>query len=234
MVQKVKNDEKQAQTRLILGAIGVGALVIALGFILLSASGGGLGRANIDYESIPVTKTNDGAWVLGEAEAPFTLVVFEDFMCSYCQAYEPDLEAYIKEFVATGRAKFEFRMLQTSSPSPLMFQLAQCADEIDEGSFFKAREELFHMARAGWRADSSPRAFADTLGLNYTEILSCQRDANQWQVDAQLAQQLGASGTPAVFVRVNNSTPRTEVNLGPRPDISTLRNYINAQFPATN
>jgi protein-disulfide isomerase len=231
MSQKVKNDQKQ-QTRLLLGAVLVGALVIAAGFVLLSASGGGLTRASIDYSAIPTTKTSDGAVVLGNPEAPFTLVVFEDFMCGHCQTYEPELETYIKEMVATGRAKFEFRMLQSASPSPLMFQLVECAEKIKPGSFYTAREELFYLARTGWRADSGPRSFASALGLNYNEVLTCQATATQHMTDAQLAQQVGAQGTPSVFIRVNNSAPRVEARLGARPDAATLRRFIEEQFPS--
>lgn len=233
MTQKTSASGQNNQ-RLILGGIIVASLVVAIGFIILSATGGGVGRANIDYSQIPVTKLADGGYSLGNPDAPFTLVVFEDFMCSHCQTYEPDMEAYIKEFVATGRAKFEFRMLQSSSPTPLMFQLAQCSEQLKPGSFYKAREELFYMARAGWRADSSPRAFSDTLGLNYSDVLKCQKEANQWFVDGQLAQQLGAQGTPSVYVRINNSAPRLETLLGPRPSIDQLRSYINTQYPVTN
>lgn len=231
MVQKVKNDPKQ-QTRLLLGAVLVGALVIAVGFIVLSASGGGLTRANIDYSAIPTTKAPDGAIVLGNPEARFTLVVFEDFMCGYCQTYEPELETYIKEMVVSGRARFEFRMLQSSSPSPLMFQLAECAETIKPGSFYAAREELFYLARTGWRADSSPRSFASALGLNYNDVLKCQATATQYVTDAQLARQLGAQGTPSVFIRIDNSQPRAEARLGARPDAATLRRFIDEQFPA--
>jgi protein-disulfide isomerase len=56
------------------------------------------------YAHIPFSHTDDGAPVLGNPDAPITIIEFADFACPYCQRYEPTMQVFIDTYVATGRA----------------------------------------------------------------------------------------------------------------------------------
>src|SRR5688572_1885482 len=44
------------------------------------------------YADIPFSRTVDGAPVLGDPDAPITIVEFADFACPPCQRYQPTME----------------------------------------------------------------------------------------------------------------------------------------------
>src|SRR6188474_1184283 len=54
------------------------------------------------YADIPFSRTEDGAPVLGNPDAPITIIEFADFACPFCQRYEPTMQEFIQEYVATG------------------------------------------------------------------------------------------------------------------------------------
>ena len=58
------------------------------------------------FADIPQSRTEDGAFVLGDPDAPVTIVEFADFMCPHCQAYQTTVNRFIEQYVATGQAKF--------------------------------------------------------------------------------------------------------------------------------
>lgn len=223
MTQKIVTQDKATQQRLIIGVI-IAAITIAVVGIVLS-SGSGLTSSGIAFDQINQFRTEDGGFVLGRQEAPFTLVVFEDFRCPHCQSYESELDQFVREFVVTGKAQIEFRMLRSASPTPLMFQLAQCVEEIQPNSFWKGRELLFTMAKRGFNDTTSPRQFATDMGIDYSKVLDCVPQARQYQVDQEIATATQVSGTPTVLVRYNNS-PLQPSPVGPRPTIAQLRDLM--------
>lgn len=228
MSQTVNKSSTISQRTLLIGIV-VAAIAVAAVLIVVS-SGSGLAGSGIDYAALPQFRTADGGFVLGSPEAPVTLVVFEDFRCPHCQTYETELEQFVKEYVAKGKAQLEFRMMMSTSRSPLMFQLLQCAEEIKPNSFWKGREQLFTMARRGFNDATSPREFAASLGIDYNKVLDCVPNARQFVTDQNVAISTGVSGTPTVLVRYNGGTLQNPpVQLGPRPSIAQIRSFM-AQF----
>ena len=221
---KKKTTEKNNQTIIVLGIIG--AVLVAIVAIFLSQNSS---LGSIDYSGIPSTRTADGAFILGDPEAPVTIVAFEDFLCPHCQAYKPNVNQLIEQYVATGQARFEYRMLPAVDPtySPVAAQLAECADNLEEGSFWRAHDVLFELASAERFNDRTARTFADRMGMSYTELLDCTAEANQYQIDQQLATRLGASGTPTVFVRYGDGQPQLS-GFGQAPQFDALAAIVES------
>jgi protein-disulfide isomerase len=180
----------------------------------------------IDYATIPVTRTEDGAFVAGNPNAQITIVVFEDYRCPHCINYEPTLERLMREYVATGKVKFEPRMLQTASPDTSVFLLAQCAGEEQPDRFFEFRSEIYNMTSEGWDAASSPREFANTFDLNFSDILACTSNADQVSIDQNLAQTVGATGTPFVLYKMGNSGLMA-IPTGQVPSYDQLKEFLD-------
>ncbi len=158
---------------------------------------------DIDFGAIPQERTEDGAFILGDPNAPITIVEFADFLCPHCQAYEPTINRLIEEYVTTGQARFEYRMLPTQDLSPFVARVAECADEQAENGFWVAHAELFYLASRGHRDDIG-RELSKRMNLNYGALLECTEDANQVTIDQRIANSAGVSGTPGVRVRYNN------------------------------
>ena len=81
------------------------AVLATAALVALSQLGGG--DAEDSYEGIP-----QGGTTLGEADAPVTLYVYEDFQCPYCGQFSREvLPEVIRNHVADGEAKVVSRPL---------------------------------------------------------------------------------------------------------------------------
>jgi len=205
---KTKNSDNK--NMMIIGGVVVAAIIVAIAVIIMS-SNSSLGGVSVNYSDIPQERLADGGFVLGNPDAPVTIVAFEDFICPHCQAYKPVTSQFISQYVATGLARFEYRFLPAVDPtySPLSAKFAECADILKPNSFWTAHDVMFELASAARFSNSTPRTFAERMDIPYTDLLECSSDeANQVNVDLQLAQNLGVTGTPTIMVRYGDSSPQ--------------------------
>ncbi len=207
MTEKAKTSQRN--NRLMITLVVVAAAIVALAFVILSSQGGSSSDGSA-YADIPQARQADGGFVLGSADAPITIVAFEDFLCSHCQRFKPTVDQFITQYVATGMARFEYRVFPAVHPgySPLAGKLAECADTLRPGSFWHAHDVLFEIASARAFSDQSSRTFADSMDLSYADLLECTTDAQQVDIDTQLGTQLGVTGTPTIMLRYGNSAPQ--------------------------
>jgi protein-disulfide isomerase len=192
------------------GIIALGVVIAGIAIFLSTRSAAGQG-ARFDYDTIPTERTTDGAFVIGDPDAPITVVEFADFMCPHCQTYTSVTDQFIEEQVLTGAARFEFRMFQSSDASGITFRLIECAVEQDENIFYAAHDVMFDLTRRGWNRTSS-QEFANELDLNYGEMLNCVGDnSRNWQfiTDSRVGQSAGVTGTPGVRIRLADGNLRT-------------------------
>lgn len=205
------NSLTQRQVMIIVAAIAVVVAVVAIGSQLLGLSPAS-GSPYARYEDIPQSRTQDGGFVLGNPDAPVTVVEFGDFACPHCQVYHTEVERFIDEYVKTGQAKFEYRMfISGADPAygPYTAQLAECAAEQRDGAFFAAHDVLFQTGRAQGRFNErTARTLADRMELDYSELLRCAENADQFQTDQRLGQSLGVQSTPSILIRYGDEAPQ--------------------------
>lgn len=171
-----------------------------------------------DYSDVHQERTEDGGYILGDPDAPITIIAFEDFLCPHCQEYEETtLGRFIEEQVLTGKARFEYRFMPAIDPtySFLVANMVECSETLDPGSFWTAHDIMFQLAtQRRFGADTST-LFADAMGLNETALLDCAMSGDhQIDVDRKYGEELGVRGTPTVFVRYGNGDPEL---LSPTP-----------------
>lgn len=211
--------DKRQQNLYLLGGIIAVVAVVAIAVILF-ASQSGTATDPQRFANIPQSRAADGAFVLGDPDAPITLVEFADYRCPACHDYKPTIDEFIERFVATGQAKYEYRSIMTAGglTTGYAYQLAECAEAQRPGAFWEAYEVLFEYGKRGGYDQQMARPLADRLNLNLSELLTCVPTAKQGNVDQALAQSNGVTGTPTVLVRYGNGA------LTPLParDIATL------------
>jgi len=216
--QTSKGPDAQRQQGLIIG--GVIGLVAVIAIIIVFASSQGTSQSSgIDFTAdqigeeganVQQFRTDDGGHVLGNPDAPVTIVAFEDFLCPVCQQYKPEVNRIIDELVLTGEAKFEYRFLPTQRDRSIYAaQLAECAGDLQAGGFWTAHDELFDMySNTPALSNSDARGeLADRMGLNDSELIECTRDAEQIYEDQQLATRNGIRATPTVRLRFGDDGP---------------------------
>ncbi|PJF40287.1 MAG: hypothetical protein D6737_07640 [Chloroflexi bacterium] len=191
----------------IVGIVVAAVAIIVVGVLILN----GNSASDSLYESITQSRTEDGAFVLGDPDAPITVVAFEDFLCPHCQDFtEATVDPFIENYVSTGKARFEYRFFPVISPtiSPYAAQIAECADTVHPGSFWEAHDVLFDMGRRGLINDTAGSAVAERLNIDTSALLSCVSSASQVNVDQSLGRQLGVQSTPTIMFRFNNGRPQ--------------------------
>jgi protein-disulfide isomerase len=189
----------------ILGAIVLVAVIAVVGVVAVAnnTSSG----PDVDYTQIPQSRGEDGSFILGNPDAPVTLIEFADFVCPHCVTYEPTVSQFVKDFVATGQAALEYRMFPTAGGDMTRFagQIAECAEEQRPGAFWEAYNLLYDLARTGQYNQELGQRVANALNLSYAELLNCSTTATQVDTDVAFGRALGVSGTPAVRVRYGDN-----------------------------
>jgi protein-disulfide isomerase len=161
------------------------------------------------YVNIPYSRTADGGFVLGSPDAPITIVEFADFLCPHCQTYNTTVHQFIEQYVATGMAKFEYRMFPIIDAEYSAFagQLAECADSQTPGMFWAAHDLLFDLAsRGSIDRQNTPSTLAEALSLDANLLINCTETAAQFETDFALGESLGVDGTPATLVRLEDDS----------------------------
>jgi protein-disulfide isomerase len=209
---------KQQRTILLVAGIAVVAAVVLIGAQILAVAPSSDSPA-ARYENIVQERLPDGGFVIGNPEAPITVVEFADFACPHCQNYALEMKRFVDEYVATGKARYEYRMfISGADPTYGTYtaQLAECANEQREGAFWPAHDVLFEMGRTQGRFnDQTARRLADRLNLNYSNLLACAQNAKQHETDVRLGLSLNIQSTPTLMVRFGNSTPQF-ISVGPQ------------------
>ncbi|USN45877.1 MAG: DsbA family protein [Candidatus Woesearchaeota archaeon] len=170
--------------------------VIAVGdYYLLNPQVTGLGKY-LD----PATADDDP--VLGDANAPVTIIEFSDYECPYCGKFRQEtFDALKSTYIDTGKVKLVFRDL------PLSFHehaqnaalASECAD--DQGMFWEYHDALFAHQTALTVADL--KSYAADLGLEVDTFNACldsQEHAAEVAGDAADAAAVGVTGTPGFFI----------------------------------
>jgi protein-disulfide isomerase len=161
-----------------------------------------------------------GFEMLGDKNAPLTVVEFTDYQCPFCQRFHltayPDLK---KNYIDTGKVRFYSRDLPLDFHANAMraAQAARCANE--QGQYWKLREI---MSSNPDKLDMASLVnFATDLKMDPGKFRTCvesEKYKNAVQTDSLEAMKIGASGTPT-FV-VGKSTPEGvdgEVMIGAMP-----------------
>ena len=154
-------------------------------------------------EQVVKAKVNiDGAYALGSKDAPLTMVEFTDFQCPYCQRFHVNTFAELKrDYIDTGKLRFVSRDLPLDF-HPNAMQAAEagrCAGE--QGQFWAMRDRMNANPDKLYLANLL--SWAVELKLNVIGFRACvqsQKYKNAIQSDIQMAQRIGANGTPSFVV----------------------------------
>ena len=190
---------KQRQLLIVIAVI----IVAAIAFIAVVSIANRSSGPAIDYASIPQSRTEDGAFVLGSADAPVTIIEFADWACPHCQSYRGTIESFIRDEVATGRAKLEFRIFPTTGGQLTVYagQIAECAEAQQPGAFWELQPFLYELAMTGRYTEDLGREIANHLGIDYSQLLTCSSESTRVTTDANFGRTSGVQGTPAIMVR---------------------------------
>ncbi len=176
------------------GLIGLGALVL---YPAASLAQG------VDTEELHAPGQL-GEKVLGDTDAPVTVVEYASFTCPHCgQFHNAIFDEYKLEYIDTGKVRHIFREFLRNGADVAISAVARCApadryfDVVD--AYFAAQDEW--LQAADMRQAILDRA--EAFGFTEESFNACLQNQNLLQAfDAAMrrAQSFGVTGTPTFFI----------------------------------
>jgi protein-disulfide isomerase len=152
------------------------------------------------------TFVSNGSPILGDPNAPITLVEFGDYQCHYCNVFFQTIEDdIIKNYVKTGKVKMIFKDYNIIGPDSINASHgAHCANE--QGVFWEYHDILYSNwtgENNGWASPRNLTIFAEEVNADMDKWTQCMNEKshsitiNESNNDART---LELTGTPAFFV----------------------------------
>ena len=150
--------------------------------------------------------------VLGEADAPVTLIEYASFTCPHCAAFHADQFQRLKaDYIDTGKVRFVYREVYFDRFGLWASLIARCGEgPMSSGRFFGGSDRLYDGQR-DWIGDGDPATIAANLrtigragGLDDAALDACLKDEGQAQALLEWyqanAEADGVDSTPTLVI----------------------------------
>lgn len=167
----------------------------------------------------PIDVPEDGAaLVLGNPDAPVTIVEFTDYQCPFCARHALETMPQIKaNFVDTGLVRYvimDFPIVNNHPQATKAAEAARCAG--DQDAYVEMHNLIFVNQQQWSRNNTAPNLFisyAEQIGLDmatFSQCLESDRYETAVLANLQTGVDLGIRGTPSFFLNgyfVNGAQP---------------------------
>ena len=204
---------------LLLGGVIAAALVVVVVAIVVSQGGSDdedttpAARTGTDSGPANVDVTQNGI-VLGDPDAPVTMVEFVDMQCPFCAEYSTGAQPeVVQRFVASGQLKIELRVLAFLGPDSVTAARFAAATA-EQNKLFDYTELFFQNQgeeNSGYVTEEFLRDIAGQIdGLDVEQAFA---DADKPAARAAIrdadrrAGDLGVEGTPTFYIQRGNGQP---------------------------
>lgn len=191
------------------------ALVIALGAAIWMGQSGQPGMTQIGAtaalaEEAPATAQlpEVAEMVLGNADAPITIVEYASFTCPHCAHFhETVFKDLKKDYIDTGKVKFVYREVFFDRYGLWAAMIARCGGET---RYFGINAMLFEQQKA-WAGTDDPATAVENLkkigrtaGMDDATLQACLQDATMAQALVAKYEENSAkdevTATPTLFI----------------------------------
>jgi protein-disulfide isomerase len=154
-----------------------------------------------------------GSPILGNPDAPITILDFSDFQCLNCGRYVKNTEPIINEtYIQTGKANLVYKYFPVIGFDSMNPALAgQCSHE--QGLFWQFHKLLFANQKqidSGWVSKDNLKNFASQIsGLDlqqFSECLDSEHYKDHINKDLDMAIKLQLRATPSFIIVKNDGT----------------------------
>ncbi len=222
----------------IAGSILLGGLIISVSILSSSGffqKGAGFGLAALeqpgnpsltaqqsDKPSGPVKVSVDDDPVMGDKNAPLTLIEFSDYECPFCKrAFTDVLPELKKAYIDTGKVKLVYRDFPLSfhANAQKEAEAAECArSQSNDAMYFKFHDQIFTQSTVGGTglALTELPIIAKNLDLNVNQFQQCL-DSGKFKdevaKDIADGSAAGVSGTPSWIIGKSSKDGQIEGQL---------------------
>ena len=158
----------------------------------------------------PVKISIDNDPIIGNPDAPITIIEFSDFQCPFCARFHVQtLPLLLEEYINQGKVKLVFRdfPIQNLHPNALPASVAaECAN--DQGRFKEMHDALFDNQDQWNKLETADALalfsqYASEIKLDQDTFDSCLTNGEhieEIRKDLEDGRDYGVSGTPGFFV----------------------------------
>ncbi len=202
------------------------AVVIVGGVLMFSGNpnGGSNGTGDGNTDTGIVSASVDDDAVLGNKNAPVTIIEFSDYQCPFCRKFWTETYSQIKsQYVDAGKVKMVFRDLPLSSLHPMAQASAEAAECVREQggdkAYFEYHDKMFSeqnildsgsatgaVTKTIQYTNADLKSWATEIGYNIGACLDSGKYSSEVQKDARDAQTAGFQGTPGFVVMKTGET----------------------------
>jgi len=149
-----------------------------------------------------ITIDNDA--ILGDKNAPVTIVEFSDYQCPFCRkAFLKTFPKIKEKYIDTGKVRWIFRDLPLSSHARAIpaAMAAECAGEESDAKYYEMHNLLFQNNKN--LEDEDLKRYATEINLDLIEFNRCydnRLQQNEILKDLRDAKKIGLRSTPGFFV----------------------------------
>ncbi len=175
--------------------------------------------------------------VLGNPDAPVTVVEFSDYECPFCKRHFEQTYAQLKtNYIDTGKVKLVFRDLPLSFHDPLATKeaiAANCAREQgNDETYFKMHDAIFTATTSNGSGLTMDQLYglAPKAGIDQAAFKTCiDADKYKEEVAKDLADAgaAGATGTPSFVIGKSGDEVSGKLIVGAQP-YSAFQSEIDA------
>ncbi len=201
------------QNKIIIGGL-VAVLILIIAYVMAPQNSQEIseGEATIiapaaeQSDLAPLDRPNPlGEIVLGDDNAPVTIVEYSSLTCGHCGAFHTKTLPLLKEkYVEKGLVRFQFRPFPFDSYATAGAMLAQCVAPKQRVAFL----DILFQRQGQWLSSEKPienlQSLARQAGLSEGDFVVCLKDENVLngvrEMQKAAADELGVRSTPTFFI----------------------------------
>ncbi len=139
--------------------------------------------------------------VLGNYNAPVTMIEFADFQCPFCLQFESTLNKVLADYQGKVRLVYRHFPLAFHAEAEKAAEASECAAE--QGKFWEMHDKIFEANQSQTMSVDQWKKIARSLGLKTTQFNNCLdsgKYANKIASEENEGQAAGVQGTPTIFI----------------------------------
>lgn len=182
-----------------------------------------------NYANVPDEKSGDH-YLYGSPDARFTLLIFSEIECPYCQKFHETPKSLVNESNGEINIKWMHFPLPFHNPAAEKEALAaECiAEQKGNKGFWLAIDEMFKMTKSGGQGVNSLINIAQSTGVNVNQFSICineERYMERIKNQISIGNRLGVNSTPTTVIIDNKTLKRFTVS-GAQPGVA-IKSIIN-------
>jgi len=160
--------------------------------------------------SIPLEISADNDPIIGNPDAPITIIEFSDFQCPFCARFHiQTLPTIMEEYIEKGSVKLVFRDFPIQSIHPNAVPASVAAECANEQGKFKQMHDILFEKQNEWSNLETVYAielfnqYSEQINLEQEQFSSCLSTAKyvkEIQNDLDDGRTYGVTGTPGFFI----------------------------------